>query len=103
VSHRVTEQFESCYLADLSRFEHNTTGEAGALDLTIPPAWPWPPCWPFSVWLAPGIGKRLLDCGPELHSDKTQIVFCKDDLRKGRHQAEKLIFLGTKSNRGNQS
>ena len=40
------------------------------------------------------IGKRLQDCGLELHPEKTQIIYCKDDLRKGRHAAEKFDFLG---------
>ena len=30
----------------------------------------------------------------ELHPEKTQIVYCKDELRKGRHVHEKFDFLG---------
>jgi len=40
------------------------------------------------------IAKRLSDCGLELHPEKTRIVYCKDDLRKGRHTDEKFDFLG---------
>ena len=40
------------------------------------------------------IAKRLLDCGLELHPEKTQIIYCKDDLRKERHTVEKFDFLG---------
>jgi RNA-directed DNA polymerase len=40
------------------------------------------------------IAKRLLDCGLELHPEKTRIIYCKDDLRKGRHTNEKFDFLG---------
>jgi RNA-directed DNA polymerase len=40
------------------------------------------------------IAKRLLECGLELHPEKTRIIYCKDDLRKGRHTDEKFDFLG---------
>jgi RNA-directed DNA polymerase len=40
------------------------------------------------------IAKRLLDCGLELHPEKTRIVYCKDELRKGRYADEKFDFLG---------
>ena len=40
------------------------------------------------------IAKRLSDCGLELHPEKTRIIYCKDDLRKGRHTDEKFDFLG---------
>jgi RNA-directed DNA polymerase len=40
------------------------------------------------------IAERLRDCGLELHPEKTKIVYCKDDLRKGRHSNEKFDFLG---------
>ena len=40
------------------------------------------------------IAKRLLDCGLELHPEKTRIVYCKDELRKGRYTDEKFDFLG---------
>ena len=42
------------------------------------------------------IAKRLLDCGLELHPEKTRIIYCKDDLRKGRHTDEKFDFLGVR-------
>jgi RNA-directed DNA polymerase len=40
------------------------------------------------------ITKRLLECGLELHPEKTRIIYCKDDLRKGRYTDEKFDFLG---------
>jgi len=40
------------------------------------------------------IAKRLLDCGLELHPEKTRIIYCKDDSRQGRHTEEKFDFLG---------
>ena len=40
------------------------------------------------------IAKRLSECGLELHPEKTRIIYCKDDLRKGRHTDEKFDFLG---------
>jgi RNA-directed DNA polymerase len=36
----------------------------------------------------------LSECGLELHPEKTRIIYCKDDLRKGRHTDEKFDFLG---------
>ena len=38
--------------------------------------------------------KRFADCGLELHPDKTQIVYCKDDDRRGRYPNEKFDYLG---------
>jgi RNA-directed DNA polymerase len=40
------------------------------------------------------IAERLRECGLELHPEKTKIVYCKDDLRKGRHSNEKFDFMG---------
>ena len=40
------------------------------------------------------IAGRLRDCGLELHPEKTKIIYCKDELRKGRHDHEKFDFLG---------
>ncbi len=40
------------------------------------------------------IGERLRNCGLELHPEKTKIVYCKDEMRKGRHTNEKFDFLG---------
>jgi RNA-directed DNA polymerase len=38
--------------------------------------------------------ERLLQCGLELHPDKTQIVYCKDDDRRSESAASKFDFLG---------
>jgi RNA-directed DNA polymerase len=40
------------------------------------------------------IAERLRVCGLELHSEKTKIVYCKDDFRKGTYPNEKVDFLG---------
>jgi RNA-directed DNA polymerase len=40
------------------------------------------------------IGKRLTECGLELHPEKTKIAYCKDDDRKGSYPNEKFDFLG---------
>ena len=40
------------------------------------------------------IEKRLLECGLELHPDKTKIVYCKDNKRGGNYPEEKFDFLG---------
>lgn len=37
---------------------------------------------------------RLSECGLELHAEKTRIVYCKDDDRKGEHEYVKFDFLG---------
>ena len=37
---------------------------------------------------------RLKECGLELHPEKTQIVYCQDDDRKGKYQRIKFDFLG---------
>jgi RNA-directed DNA polymerase len=37
---------------------------------------------------------RLAACGLELNLQKTKIVYCKDDDRKGNHEHEKFTFLG---------
>jgi RNA-directed DNA polymerase len=37
---------------------------------------------------------RLAECGLELHSTKTKIVYCKDDDRPGRYEHIKFDFLG---------
>jgi RNA-directed DNA polymerase len=37
---------------------------------------------------------RFKECGLELHSDKTKIVYCKDDDRTGRYENESFDFLG---------
>ena len=38
--------------------------------------------------------KRFADCGLELHPDKTRIVYCKDDDRRGEYPETKFDFLG---------
>jgi len=38
--------------------------------------------------------KRLSECGLELHSTKTSIVYCKDDDRQGDYPETKFDFLG---------
>jgi len=40
------------------------------------------------------IAKRLAQCKLELHPDKTRIVYCKDDSRRGHYSNEKFDFLG---------
>jgi RNA-directed DNA polymerase len=37
---------------------------------------------------------RLAECGLELHPEKTQIVYCKDDDRRGTHEQTSFDFLG---------
>jgi len=44
-------------------------------------------------WLKAKIEERLSRCGLELHPQKTKIVYCKDDRRKGEHQNENFDFL----------
>lgn len=40
------------------------------------------------------IGNRLAQCKLELHPEKTRIVYCKDDDRRGSYPNEKFDFLG---------
>lgn len=40
------------------------------------------------------IEERLEECQLELNQSKTQIVYCKDGRRKGRHDNTKFTFLG---------
>jgi RNA-directed DNA polymerase len=40
------------------------------------------------------IEQRLAQCKLELHPEKTRIVYCKDDDRRGRYEVEKFDFLG---------
>lgn len=44
--------------------------------------------------LREAIIKRLAECGLELNLQKTKIVYCKDDDRRGNHEHEKFTFLG---------
>ena len=38
--------------------------------------------------------KRFTDCGLTLHPEKTKIVYCKDDDRRGHYPNQKFDFLG---------
>lgn len=40
------------------------------------------------------IERRLLDCKLELHPEKTKIVYCKDDNRRGNYPNRRFGFLG---------
>ena len=40
------------------------------------------------------IRERMRACGLELHPEKTKIVYCKDEDRRGRHDHERFDFLG---------
>jgi RNA-directed DNA polymerase len=40
------------------------------------------------------IARRLASLGLELHPDKTRIVYCSDDDRRGSHEHEQFDFLG---------
>jgi RNA-directed DNA polymerase len=40
------------------------------------------------------IAARLAEVGLELHPDKTRIVYCKDDDRRGDHEVTSFTFLG---------
>jgi RNA-directed DNA polymerase len=40
------------------------------------------------------IAGRLAQVGLELHPDKTRIVYCKDDDRRGDHEVTSFTFLG---------
>lgn len=44
--------------------------------------------------LRTALEKRFAECGLEMHSGKTQIVYCKDDRRKGSHPRTEFDFLG---------
>ena len=40
------------------------------------------------------LNKRFESCGLELHPDKTKIIYCKDERRKGSYQHTAFDFLG---------
>jgi group II intron reverse transcriptase/maturase len=44
------------------------------------------------VWAA--LTERLAELGLELHADKTKIVYCRDDRRRGSYAATSFTFLG---------
>jgi RNA-directed DNA polymerase len=41
-----------------------------------------------------GIAARINEVGLRLHPEKTQIVYCKDDRRRGEHEHTEFTFLG---------
>src|SRR5512135_1402219 len=41
------------------------------------------------------VRQRLKECRLELHPEKTKIVYCQDDDRKGQHEHIKFDFLGS--------
>ena len=49
------------------------------------------------------IAKRLLDCGLELHPEKTRIVYCKDDCGREDTPMRSSIFLAMNSVQGSRS
>ena len=44
--------------------------------------------------LKESLARRLAECGLELHPDKTRIVYCKDDDRRGDYLHKTFDFLG---------
>ena len=44
--------------------------------------------------LRQAIAGRLAQCKLELHPEKTKLVYCKDDDRRGHYSTEKFDFLG---------
>ena len=44
--------------------------------------------------LQEAVGKRLRECGLDLHPEKTKIVYCRDANRKGRYPVTQFVFLG---------
>jgi RNA-directed DNA polymerase len=44
--------------------------------------------------LRDALEKRFAECGLQLHPEKTKIVYCKDDDRRGNFLHEKFDFLG---------
>ncbi len=47
-----------------------------------------------AIQLKAEIGKRLAECKLTVHPEKTKIVYCKDDRRKGTYENEAFDFLG---------
>lgn len=45
-------------------------------------------------WLKDSLTRRMAECGLELHPEKTRIVYCKDDDRRGTYAHESFDFLG---------
>lgn len=44
--------------------------------------------------LLEALRKRLANCRLELHPDKTRVVYCKDNKRRGEHPMTRFDFLG---------
>jgi RNA-directed DNA polymerase len=53
-------------------------------------------CWTHkqAIYIRDIITKRFLQCGLELHPEKTKIVLCKDGFRKQRYETTRFDFLG---------
>lgn len=49
---------------------------------------------PEAETLLAALRQRLAECGLELHPEKTKIVYCKDDDRRGQHEHMSFDFLG---------
>ncbi len=47
-----------------------------------------------AVRLKEALEKRMAECRLELHPEKTKIVYCRDDARKGSYPVECFDFLG---------
>ena len=47
-----------------------------------------------AIFMRNAIEKRLTQCRLELHPEKTQIVYCKDDDRRKKYPKESFDFLG---------
>lgn len=47
-----------------------------------------------AMLLLEALGSRLLECGLELHPEKTKIVYCKDEDRVEQHAETSFDFLG---------
>jgi RNA-directed DNA polymerase len=45
-------------------------------------------------WIKTAIEERLMQCGLQLHPEKTKVVYCKGSSRKGSYPNEKFDFLG---------
>ena len=49
---------------------------------------------PEAEALLEALRERLAECGLELHPEKTKIVYCKDDDRRGSYEQTSFDFLG---------
>lgn len=45
-------------------------------------------------WIMAEIERRLAQCKLELHPEKTKIVYCKDEIRRGKNPNQRFDFLG---------